>query len=67
MVPIPEGSESHSEEPTDSDYGSMQESLDQPIDDPGPLINSGGWSPGAQPTEAERLNRVRGACELSGI
>ncbi|RYC54724.1 hypothetical protein CHU98_g11479, partial [Xylaria longipes] len=43
MVPIPEGSESHSEEPTESDYGSTQESLDQPADHPGPLINSGGW------------------------
>lgn len=65
MIPIPEGSESHSEEPTESDYGSAQESLDQP----GPLINSGG-----DPTlemmrlsETEKLGRLRGACELSGV
>lgn len=30
MVPIPEGSESHSEEADFTDYGSSQEELDQP-------------------------------------
>ncbi|KAI1488424.1 Mss4-like protein [Biscogniauxia mediterranea] len=51
MVPIPEGSEAHSEEPTDdSEYGGSQESLDQPTmnngrpayDPPGFLRGSGG-------------------------
>jgi hypothetical protein len=55
MVPIPESSEAHSEEPSESDYGSSQEALDQPADQPGPLVNSGGQS------------RIRGACELSGV
>ena len=30
MVPIPEGSESHSEEADYTEYGSSQEELDQP-------------------------------------
>jgi hypothetical protein len=55
MIPIPEGSEAHSEEPTESDYSSAQESLDQP----GPLVNSGGF-------EVGRRDRISGACELSG-
>ncbi|RWA13912.1 hypothetical protein EKO27_g1173 [Xylaria grammica] len=67
MVPIPEGSESHSEEPTESDYGGAQESLDQPADHPGPLINNGGFPEVARIPEVEKLGRVRGACELSGI
>ncbi len=62
MVPIPEGSEAHSEEPTESDYSSAQESLDQPADHPGPLMNSGRF-----PEEVERPGPVRGGCELSGI
>ena len=32
MVPIPEGSETHSEESEYTDYGPMQEELDQPTD-----------------------------------
>ncbi|KAI1735906.1 glutathione-dependent formaldehyde-activating [Xylaria scruposa] len=67
MVPIPEGSEAHSEEPTESDYGSVQESLDQPTDHPGPLMNSGGWPGEAQVPELQKLGRIKGACELSGI
>lgn len=65
MIPIPEGSEAHSEEPTESDYGSAQESLDQP----GPLINSGG-DPLLELTrvsEVEKLGRLRGGCELSSV
>ena len=38
MVPIPEGSETHSEESDYTDYGSTQEMLDQPIN----LRGSGG-------------------------
>ncbi|KAI1497651.1 Mss4-like protein [Biscogniauxia marginata] len=79
MVPIPEGSEAHSEEPADdSEYGDSQESLDQPpADAPGLLVGSGGRAPSsppsssssADPDELERLRRVRvrGACELSGV
>lgn len=37
MVPIPEGSENHSEDPISSDYGESQEDLDQP----GELMGSG--------------------------
>jgi len=32
MVPIPEGSETHSEESDYTDYGTSQEMLDQPTD-----------------------------------
>ncbi len=38
MVPIPEGSESHSEESGHTNYGDLQEMLDQPTD----LRGSGG-------------------------
>lgn len=38
MVPIPEGSETHSEESGYTDYGSTQEELDQP----GDLVGSSG-------------------------
>lgn len=38
MVPIPEGSETHSEESGYTDYGRTQEELDQP----GELQGSGG-------------------------
>jgi hypothetical protein len=38
MVPIPEGSETHSEESGYTDYGSTQEELDQP----GDLVGSAG-------------------------
>ncbi|KAI0521555.1 glutathione-dependent formaldehyde-activating [Xylaria bambusicola] len=67
MVPIPEGSEAHSTEPPDSDYSSSQETLDQPSDHPGPLMNSGGWPEEANTPEVAKLGRVKGACELSGI
>lgn len=59
MVPIPEGSETHSEESTVStDYGSMQEMLDQPTD----LRGSG------EPvTDADRDGgHIQGGCELGG-
>lgn len=65
MVPIPEGSESHDEEPTDSEYSGSQETLDQPPDQPGFLTGSGGSH--AEPTEGvAELGKIRGACELSG-
>lgn len=63
MIPIPEGSETHSEEPSGSDYSSVQESLDQP----GPLVNSGGFPKAAPVPEVGELGRIRGACELSGV
>lgn len=66
MVPIPEGSEAHSEEPPESDYSGSQETLDQPSDHPGPLMNSGGFPEETQLPEAAKLGRIRGACELSG-
>ncbi|KAI0853490.1 Mss4-like protein [Daldinia vernicosa] len=68
MVPIPEGSETYSEEPTESDYCASQESLDQPLDPAGILVNSG-----AAPTAADLAGEsahmvpVKGACELSGL
>lgn len=69
MVPIPEGSESFSGEPTESDYCASQESLDQPPDFPPPdtagmLVGSGGWPSGS---ETANDTPMRGACELSGI
>ncbi|KAI0160687.1 glutathione-dependent formaldehyde-activating [Xylariaceae sp. FL1272] len=71
MVPIPEGSERHPEEPSDTETCSSQETLDQP---PGrnsrhrPLHNSGAPFVDAVSTpEVKELNRVRGACELSGV
>ncbi|KAI1798729.1 Mss4-like protein [Daldinia bambusicola] len=67
MVPIPEGSECYSEEPSESDYCTSQESLDQPLDPAGFLVNSG-----AAPTAADiagnsdGIKCVKSACELSG-
>ncbi|KAI1415090.1 Mss4-like protein [Hypoxylon sp. FL1857] len=61
MIPIPEGSESYSEEPSESDYCTSQESLDQPSDTPGMLVGSGGF-----PTAVDLGKDVKGACELSG-
>lgn len=55
MVPIPEGSETHSEESGPTDYGSLQEELDQP----GDLTGSGGY-------HQHSSDVVKGACELSG-
>lgn len=66
MVPIPEGSESYSEESTQSDYAGTQEELDQgsstassaPYDSADGLRGSGG------PGDPEKP--IHGACELSG-
>ncbi|KAI9171839.1 hypothetical protein HJFPF1_01330 [Paramyrothecium foliicola] len=58
MVPIPEGSESHSEESGYTDYGDSQEVLDQPSD----LTGSGG----SGPIEAQPRPARTGGCELSG-
>jgi hypothetical protein len=68
MVPIPEGSECYSEEPTDSEYSGPQETLDQPVDIPGSvLMGSGGLLPEPKPTEeVSKLNNAKkGLCELS--
>ncbi|KAI0150898.1 Mss4-like protein [Pestalotiopsis sp. NC0098] len=68
MVPIPEGSECYSEEPTDSEYSGPQEALDQPTDVPGSvLMGSGGVLPQPLPTEeVSELNHTKkGLCELS--
>ena len=59
MVPIPEGSETHSEESGYTDYGAMQEELDQP----GELTGSGDQPLGDGSLAAKA---VAGACELSG-
>lgn len=59
MVPIPEGSETHSEESTvTTDYGSLQEELDQPTDlrGSGDIVTAADLSGG----------QLKGACELSG-
>lgn len=60
MVPIPEGSETYSEESSSSTpYGSTQELLDQP----------GGLPPDLQSSQSvtgEERAPVHGACELSG-
>ncbi|KAI0169938.1 Mss4-like protein [Hypoxylon sp. FL1284] len=65
MVPIPEGAESYSEEPSESEYCSSQESLDQPPAIAGILTGSGGWSP-ENGLAGEPNTPVKGACELSG-
>jgi hypothetical protein len=62
MVPIPEGSESHSEESGYVDYGESQEMLDQPLDQPGELAGSGG----TYPEDYNPRAPVSGGCELSG-
>jgi hypothetical protein len=56
MVPIPEGSETHSEESSYTDYGDTQEMLDQPTD-----LRGSGASADSEPRKP-----IRGACELSG-
>ncbi|KAI1094132.1 Mss4-like protein [Rostrohypoxylon terebratum] len=67
MVPIPEGSESFSEEPSESEYCTSQESLDQPPDAPGMLVGNGGWPTRENIGEsASDTSYVKGACELSG-
>lgn len=70
MVPIPEGSETHSEESGYTHYGANPDELDQPTD----LRGSGGWDSSAPPSEAgggagdsvDGKDKVSGACELSG-
>jgi hypothetical protein len=77
MVPIPEGSEAHSEESSNSaEYRDMQEMLDQPSPDltgsgatPGPA--EGHVAPATAATEQAPTGplqglKVEGACELSG-
>ena len=71
MVPIPEGSEAHPEEPSEcsssSSYSTSQEILDQPPDPPGLLVGSGGCSvQDAQnkPPFTRSLYRVEDAVEL---
>ncbi|KAK9775419.1 putative CENP-V/GFA domain-containing protein [Seiridium cardinale] len=63
MVPIPEGSECYSEEPSDSEYSATQETLDQP----GFLIGSGGFPEPTTTSEVAQLTKTKeGLCELSG-
>lgn len=80
MVPIPEGSESHSEESSQNEFGTSQELLDQPTcSNPRlPLVpsssgeeklNAANENASEQqplPSSGELTSRVRGACELSG-
>ena len=47
MVPIPEGSETHSEESDFTDYGSTQEMLDQPTD-----LRGNGGNPSIEPSSS---------------
>ncbi|KAK0632088.1 Mss4-like protein [Immersiella caudata] len=47
MVPIPEGSETHSEESDFTDYGSTQEMLDQPND-----LRGNGGNPSLEPSSS---------------
>jgi len=58
MVPIPEGSETHSEESEYTDYGSTQEMLDQP----GILTGTGD----SHLADDLLQKPVTNACELSG-
>ncbi len=53
MVPIPEGSETHSEESGLTDYGDMQEALDQPGD---LLTGAGGSRLDEEPTNTPMTN-----------
>ena len=66
MVPIPEGSEAHSEESGFSGYSlnSSQEDLDQP----GPLIGSDGCERSHSDASSSDVTgaKMSGACELSG-
>ena len=52
MVPIPEGSETHSEGSSYTDYGTSQEELDQPCDG---ITGSGEGFAQAQKLEEKRL------------
>lgn len=65
MVPIPEGSETHSEESGYTSYGSSQEMLDQP----GCLTGSGDCELTTEESmveDVEITGKISGACELSG-
>ncbi|KAI0126929.1 hypothetical protein BJ170DRAFT_630521 [Xylariales sp. AK1849] len=66
MVPIPEGCESHPEEPSDSDYSGSQEFLDQPVDPPGLLTGSGGSVDSMIAEEAAEFGQLRAVCDFSG-
>ncbi|RYO81942.1 hypothetical protein DL766_010465 [Monosporascus sp. MC13-8B] len=69
MVPIPEGAETHPEEPTGSGYSTSSELSDRASDFPGTLIGSNGCGEpsGSRKTKLEEtLRRITGACELSG-
>lgn len=70
MLPIPEGSESHSEEPSESSYGTSQEELDQPPDAPGMLVGNGGCQEHDTPSKAHfeetNIRHIQGACDFSG-
>ncbi|OTB01219.1 hypothetical protein M426DRAFT_323618 [Hypoxylon sp. CI-4A] len=63
MIPIPEGSESYSEEPSESDYCGSQESLDQPPDTPGMLTGNGGY-PDQEPIPKDS---VKTHCQLTHV
>lgn len=54
MVPIPEGSESYSEESCTTEYAESQETLDQPTD-----LRGSGADPASEPP------KIQGMCELS--
>ncbi|RYP46118.1 hypothetical protein DL768_007639 [Monosporascus sp. mg162] len=69
MVPIPEGAETHPEEPTGSEYSTSSELSDRASDFPGMLIGSAGCGEPSAPRKTklkEPLQCVTGACELSG-
>jgi len=74
MVPIPEGSETYSEESGHNSYSSCQEMLDQPEtpDQPGCLTGSGECELPSESSTVEDVgvtglgSKIRGACELSG-
>ncbi len=62
MVPIPEGSETHSEESAYTDYGEIQEDLDQPVG-----LTGAGGDPDDEGRDGGLLRKPVGcACELSG-
>ncbi|RYP17912.1 hypothetical protein DL765_004231 [Monosporascus sp. GIB2] len=69
MVPIPEGAETHPEEPTGSEYSTSSDLSDRASDFPGTLIGSSGCGEPSGSRKAkleETLRRITGACELSG-
>ncbi|RYP29992.1 hypothetical protein DL767_006475 [Monosporascus sp. MG133] len=69
MVPIPEGAETHPEEPMGSEYSTSSELSDRASDFPGMLIGSSGCGERSAPRQKkfeDPLRCVTGACELSG-